>query len=186
MCQLGSWGPERVENKMPLIGNQKIISGKWWGLRIGGAYNSLYGIASISAYKLCFGTVSTNLAFFGVGGFRMSITGSPSRSRGLVSHHCKSLQNAPGQSFDIETLGFSISILFFTSLATYLSITMAPSQVDVYALEHPQSVILTKEASINSISLLKLNQDSQHDLVLRTFRCLIADLCEQFKGGHPG
>ncbi|KAL2192973.1 transketolase [Corynascus similis CBS 632.67] len=24
------------------------------------------------------------------------------------------------------------------------------------------------------------------DLVLRTFRCLIADLCEQFKGGHPG
>lgn len=23
-------------------------------------------------------------------------------------------------------------------------------------------------------------------LVLRTFRCLIADLCEQFKGGHPG
>ncbi|KAK6513520.1 hypothetical protein TWF281_005143 [Arthrobotrys megalospora] len=24
------------------------------------------------------------------------------------------------------------------------------------------------------------------DYVLRTFRCLIADLCEQFKGGHPG
>ncbi|KAL4912884.1 Transketolase, thiamine diphosphate binding domain-containing protein [Aspergillus aurantiobrunneus] len=27
---------------------------------------------------------------------------------------------------------------------------------------------------------------SQHDLVLRTFRLLIADLCQQFGGGHPG
>ncbi|GFF46352.1 hypothetical protein IFM58399_07778 [Aspergillus lentulus] len=25
-----------------------------------------------------------------------------------------------------------------------------------------------------------------HDLVLRTFRMLIADLCQQFGGGHPG
>ncbi|EXA31496.1 hypothetical protein FOVG_17197 [Fusarium oxysporum f. sp. pisi HDV247] len=24
------------------------------------------------------------------------------------------------------------------------------------------------------------------DLVLRQFRCLIADLCQQFNGGHPG
>ena len=24
------------------------------------------------------------------------------------------------------------------------------------------------------------------DLALRTIRCLVADLCEQFKGGHPG
>lgn len=24
------------------------------------------------------------------------------------------------------------------------------------------------------------------DVSLRTIRCLIADLCEQFKGGHPG
>ncbi|KIW04693.1 transketolase [Verruconis gallopava] len=27
---------------------------------------------------------------------------------------------------------------------------------------------------------------SKHDIVLKTFRLLIADLCEQFKGGHPG
>ncbi|EXJ93372.1 transketolase [Capronia coronata CBS 617.96] len=27
---------------------------------------------------------------------------------------------------------------------------------------------------------------AEHDLVLRTFRLLIADLCQQFKGGHPG
>lgn len=25
-----------------------------------------------------------------------------------------------------------------------------------------------------------------HDLVLKTFRMLIADLCQQFGGGHPG
>ncbi|TID07412.1 Dihydroxyacetone synthase [Colletotrichum higginsianum] len=29
-------------------------------------------------------------------------------------------------------------------------------------------------------------EKKQVDLVLRTFRCLIADLCEQYKGGHPG
>lgn len=26
----------------------------------------------------------------------------------------------------------------------------------------------------------------EHDLVLKTFRLLIADLCQQFNGGHPG
>jgi dihydroxyacetone synthase len=30
----------------------------------------------------------------------------------------------------------------------------------------------------------KLSND--HDLVLKTFRLLIADLCQQFNGGHPG
>jgi dihydroxyacetone synthase len=30
----------------------------------------------------------------------------------------------------------------------------------------------------------KLSKD--HDLVLKTFRLLIADLCQQFSGGHPG
>lgn len=33
---------------------------------------------------------------------------------------------------------------------------------------------------------LKLEDEEKHDLVLRTFRCLIADLCQQFGGGHPG
>lgn len=42
-------------------------------------------------------------------------------------------------------------------------------------MNHPQSY--------NSIK----NEDSdKNDLVLKIFRCLIADLCEQFKGGHPG
>lgn len=33
---------------------------------------------------------------------------------------------------------------------------------------------------------LKLAESEKHDQVLRVFRCLIADLCEQFGGGHPG
>lgn len=33
---------------------------------------------------------------------------------------------------------------------------------------------------------LTLEGSDKHDLVLRVFRCYIADLCEQFKGGHPG
>lgn len=30
----------------------------------------------------------------------------------------------------------------------------------------------------------RLSKD--HDIVLKTFRLLIADLCQQFSGGHPG
>lgn len=35
-------------------------------------------------------------------------------------------------------------------------------------------------------STLALEESEKHGKVLRVFRCLIADLCEQFKGGHPG
>ena len=31
-----------------------------------------------------------------------------------------------------------------------------------------------------------LEEDENHDQVLRTFRCLVADLVQQFDGGHPG
>lgn len=37
-----------------------------------------------------------------------------------------------------------------------------------------------------STSTLELDKGEQTSHVLRTFRCLIADLCEQFNGGHPG
>ena len=33
---------------------------------------------------------------------------------------------------------------------------------------------------------LRLQGADKHDLVLAVFRAYIADLCEQFKGGHPG
>lgn len=37
-------------------------------------------------------------------------------------------------------------------------------------------------------SVLPLVQQlgKDHDLVLKTFRILISDLCQQFGGGHPG
>lgn len=36
--------------------------------------------------------------------------------------------------------------------------------------------------------LVRFNKEDGEtiDLVLRQFRCLIADLCQQFNGGHPG
>lgn len=33
---------------------------------------------------------------------------------------------------------------------------------------------------------IPLKGKEHHDLVLASFRCLIADLCQQFGGGHPG
>lgn len=32
----------------------------------------------------------------------------------------------------------------------------------------------------------KVSLSSQHDLVLKTIRLLVADLCQQFGGGHGG
>ncbi|KAL9043849.1 MAG: hypothetical protein Q9214_002977 [Letrouitia sp. 1 TL-2023] len=32
----------------------------------------------------------------------------------------------------------------------------------------------------------QLEDEEKHDKVLRTFRCLVADLCQQFNGGHAG
>lgn len=29
-------------------------------------------------------------------------------------------------------------------------------------------------------------EKESHDIILKTFRLLISDLCQQFKGGHPG
>ena len=41
-------------------------------------------------------------------------------------------------------------------------------------------------ATDKSSVALKLQGADKHDLVLAVFRAYIADLCEQFKGGHPG
>lgn len=37
-----------------------------------------------------------------------------------------------------------------------------------------------------SVDSIENEAGNKNDLVLKVFRCLIADLCEQFKGGHPG
>jgi len=65
---------------------------------------------------------------------------------------------------------------------------MAPS-----AVQQPESYLPVKviekgkpEHSSQELVELEIDGENQISLFLRTFRCLIADLCEQFKGGHPG
>lgn len=43
---------------------------------------------------------------------------------------------------------------------------------------------LKEEENLEQSSVRKLSKE--HDHVLKTFRLLIADLCQQFNGGHPG
>ncbi|KAI1617685.1 Transketolase, thiamine diphosphate binding domain-containing protein [Exophiala viscosa] len=65
---------------------------------------------------------------------------------------------------------------------------MAPSleaYEDAVSLQ-PVKVQQTKINGTNGVDSLQPKESDKHDLVLRVFRCLIADLCEQFKGGHPG
>lgn len=69
---------------------------------------------------------------------------------------------------------------------------MAPSVVDVPAdtVSHLPLKLSANGDKTNGdgagTSILELKDVAKTDFVLRTFRCLIADLCEQFKGGHPG
>jgi hypothetical protein len=78
----------------------------------------------------------------------------------------------------ISPSAFVCFLFVFYFSITFFSMTMAPSAVVIKASEAPSKMFTKAE--------LKLDGDQQHDIVLRTFRCLIADLCEQFKGGHPG
>lgn len=43
---------------------------------------------------------------------------------------------------------------------------------------------LLEEERLEKSSVQKLSKEQDH--VLKTFRLLIADLCQQFNGGHPG
>lgn len=63
-----------------------------------------------------------------------------------------------------------------------LNLTMAPSAVPINDLSPTPQKLATSKMAAAPI----LEDDEKTDLVVRTFRCLIADLCEQFKGGHPG
>lgn len=65
---------------------------------------------------------------------------------------------------------------------------MAPSfeAYDEATSNIPVKAIPTQNGVANGTTTLQLEEEEKHDLVLRVFRCLIADLCEQFKGGHPG
>lgn len=67
---------------------------------------------------------------------------------------------------------------------------MAPSATES-ASEHTLNGKLNQlpkgnGATDSALKDLKFEGKELNDHVLKTFRCLIADLCEQFKGGHPG
>jgi dihydroxyacetone synthase len=67
---------------------------------------------------------------------------------------------------------------------------MSPSAIQEIYTQTPAAINGIK--AVNGVrgkpssDAIELAAREEHDLVLRTFRCLIADLCEQFKGGHPG
>jgi dihydroxyacetone synthase len=62
---------------------------------------------------------------------------------------------------------------------------MAPSAIDSVS-RLPLKVVPTKNGTSDGLINLKFEGAELNNRVLKTFRCLIADLCEQFKGGHPG
>lgn len=51
--------------------------------------------------------------------------------------------------------------------------------------QHVQENTVTNGASASPAKSVIAGKD-KHDIVLKTFRILIADLCQQFNGGHPG
>ena len=64
-----------------------------------------------------------------------------------------------------------------------------PPSLEAYdeVVDHlPVKPVATKMNRVPVVSSLQLEDDQKHDFVLRYFRAYIADLCEQFKGGHPG
>ncbi len=54
------------------------------------------------------------------------------------------------------------------------------------ATDYGKNVVvgLEKEEKIEAAAVRKLSNEQDH--VLKSFRLLIADLCQQFNGGHPG
>ena len=50
----------------------------------------------------------------------------------------------------------------------------------------PIKPVITKVNGTASVAAFQLDQADKHDHVLGTFRAYIADLCQQFNGGHPG
>lgn len=63
---------------------------------------------------------------------------------------------------------------------------MAPPSAVHDSEQYSSNVVngILKEEKKEAGTVSKLSDE--HDHVLKTFRLLVADLCEQFKGGHPG
>jgi dihydroxyacetone synthase len=50
----------------------------------------------------------------------------------------------------------------------------------------PSAIEPSYDTSKAKTAAIHLEGREDHDLVLRTFRVLIADLVQQYNGGHPG
>jgi dihydroxyacetone synthase len=65
---------------------------------------------------------------------------------------------------------------------------MSPS-LEFYEKVHedlPVKPVVTKVNGVGAVAAVQLEGIEKSDLVLRYFRAYIADLCQQFNGGHPG
>jgi len=62
--------------------------------------------------------------------------------------------------------------------------SMAPGLVQPPERDSPPGVVVEAATAAKQKPALPLS--AEHKLVLNTFRLLIADLCQQFNGGHPG
>jgi dihydroxyacetone synthase len=60
---------------------------------------------------------------------------------------------------------------------------MVPGLVN--EVQNPSGIPVSKKDVVSTEELIEREKPS-HDLVLKSFRLLIADLCQQFGGGHPG
>lgn len=62
---------------------------------------------------------------------------------------------------------------------------MSPSAADTGSTAYGSAMVggLLKEGKESKTSD---PMSKEHDTVLKTFRLLVADLCQQFGGGHPG
>lgn len=65
---------------------------------------------------------------------------------------------------------------------------MSPSLefYDKVSEDLPIKPVVTKINGTTGVAAVTLDQSEKHDLVLNYFRAYIADLCQQFNGGHPG
>ena len=52
--------------------------------------------------------------------------------------------------------------------------------------ELPVEPVVTKINSVPGVAAVELKDIEKSETVLKYFRAYIADLCQQFNGGHPG
>jgi dihydroxyacetone synthase len=65
---------------------------------------------------------------------------------------------------------------------------MSPSLefYDKESAELPIKPVATKIHGVTGVAAVELKDIEKSDTVLKYFRAYIADLCQQFNGGHPG